>query len=279
MLLPSATSEFLPKIAEYVHSTFSSPHHTLGGECGYYMVKFRKKQYSTLAIIPARGGSKGVPRKNVRPLGGRPLISYAITAAKKSRSVNRVIVSTDDPEIARVAKRYGAEVPFLRPAELAEDSTPTIPVLVHALEWLQKNEGMRPQYILLLEATSPFVTREQIDTAFKLMVAKKADSAKTVIRVPRVFHPYHVRRVTAGGFLVFDKPKEHYAHPYRQSDPPRFAHGNLWWFRRDAFLKKRQIEVGKRVGVEVDAQSAHGIDTPFDFSFGEFLYKNRKNKT
>jgi len=229
----------------------------------------------TLALIPARGGSKSIPQKNVADLAGKPLISYALAAAKKAVSVNRIIVSTDDEEIAIAARTHGAEVPFMRPSALAEDSTPTIPVVTHALECLAEHEGYKPDYVLLLQPTEPFVEACQIDEAFELMISRQADSAITMIVVPRIFHSYHVRRVNDQGNLVFDHPRLHYQHPNRQSDPKLFAFGNLYWFRRELFLRKRQIEVGKRVGLEIDPLSAFDINTPSDLEIARLLITKR----
>ena len=237
----------------------------------------RNKKYRTLAIVPARGGSKSIPYKNIVNLGGRPLISYCIKAIKKSRSVDRLIVTTDDPKIAKVSKKYGAEVPFLRPAELAEDDTPTIPVIEHALKWLDENENYQPDFVLLIQPTEPFVTSEQIDGLFNLMISKKADSGITIVPVPRTNHPYHIRHLT-DGYLEHDNPELHYKHPNRQSDPKRYAFGNLYWFRRDKFLKERKIEVGRRVGLEIDPLAAHGIDDKSDLELARFLVRKLQHR-
>src|SRR5262245_22108602 len=110
---------------------------------------------SVVAIVPARGGSKGIPRKNVREVGGHPLIAYSIAAGLASPLVSRVIVSTDNEEIASVARAYGAEVPFMRPAELAADDTPDLPVFIHALDWLARHENQSPAIVVHLRPTSP----------------------------------------------------------------------------------------------------------------------------
>jgi N-acylneuraminate cytidylyltransferase len=123
----------------------------------------------TLGLIPARGGSKGIARKNLTCLAGRPLIAHTIESAKKASSLDRVIVSTDDEEIAAVARSFGAEVPFMRPAELAEDATPDLPVFVHALEWLQQHEGYTPAFVAHLRPTSPLRTAQHIDEAVSLL--------------------------------------------------------------------------------------------------------------
>ena len=111
-----------------------------------------------IAIIPARGGSKGIPRKNIKDLAGKPMISYIIESVKNIPDIERVIVTTEDDEIAEVAKKYGAEVPFKRPAELAEDEVATLPVLQHALEYLEKEEKYIPDYVLLVYPTSPLLS-------------------------------------------------------------------------------------------------------------------------
>ena len=116
-----------------------------------------------VAIIAARGGSKGLPGKNIRPLAGKPLIAYSVEAAKASPYVDRVIVTTDSPEIAEVARKFGAEVPFMRPPELAQDLTPTEPVLAHAEEWLEREEGYRVDIVVFLQPTDIFRKRAMID--------------------------------------------------------------------------------------------------------------------
>ncbi len=116
-----------------------------------------------LALIPARGGSKGIPRKNIRSFAGYPLIEWSIAAAKQSELVTRIIVSTDDEEIAAVARECGAETPFLRPAEFAQDNTTDLPVFEHALQWLEENENYRPEIVIQLRPTSPIRPRGMVD--------------------------------------------------------------------------------------------------------------------
>ena len=123
-----------------------------------------------LALIPARGGSKGIPRKNIRSFAGYPLIAWSIAAAKQSELVTRIIVSTDDEEIASVARQYGAETPFLRPAALAEDKTTDLPVFEHALQWLEENEGYRPEIMIQLRPTSPIRPKGMLDHAIRILL-------------------------------------------------------------------------------------------------------------
>lgn len=233
----------------------------------------------TLCIIPARGGSKSIPKKNIVDLGGKPLISYVIEAAKKSGIVDRIVCTTDDEGIAKVARQYGAETPFLRPAELAQDDTPSLPVIEHALVWLEENEGNKPEYVLLLQPTDPFVMPRQIKDVFDLMLKKGADSGITMEAVPRTHHPYHVRHVTDDGYVEFIDQENHYTHPNRQSDPKRYGFANLYWFRRDAFLREKKIEVGKRVGVEIDPVTAHDINESFDLEIARILVKKLQSRT
>ena len=143
-----------------------------------------------LGLIPARGGSKSIPKKNIKIFCGKPLIVWKIEAAIKSGVISRLVVSTDDQEIAAVARQYGAEVPFLRPAELATDTTPTLSVVQHALSWLRQEEDYDPDTAVLLEPTSPSVQPFHIQEAIDLFVKTGADSVISVVEVPSEYHPY-----------------------------------------------------------------------------------------
>ena len=225
----------------------------------------------TLALVPARGGSKSIPLKNIQPLGGRPLIEYVLTAIARSGVVDRICVSTDDERIAAAARAAGAGVPFLRPRELAGDHTPTIDAVEHALDWLDRNEHYRPECVLLVQPTEPFVRPEQIRKTLELLLARGADSAITVVEVPRNYHPYHIRVLDRDRWLKFADEEAHYAHPARQDDPPMWAFANLYWFRRESFLRTKRIETGKLVSLPVDAVSALDINTPDDWRVAEAL--------
>jgi len=150
-----------------------------------------------LAIVPARGGSKSIPRKNLIPVGGKPLIVYSIEQARTSRLVTRTIVSTDDPEIADVARAYGGEVPFLRPAEYAQDMSPDIDVFRHALQWLLDHEGYRPELVVHLRPTGPVRRVELIDQAIALMLEHAEADALRSVSVP-VQTPYKMWRIEDG---------------------------------------------------------------------------------
>jgi N-acylneuraminate cytidylyltransferase/CMP-N,N'-diacetyllegionaminic acid synthase len=211
---------------------------------------------STLGLVPARGGSKSIPLKNLKLLGGRPLIAWALEAIAASGVVDRTLVTTDDERIAEAARAAGADVPFLRPPELAGDDAPTAAAVEHALRWLEEHEGAQP---------------EQIAATLELMLERGADSAITVVEVPRNQHPFHVRVRDGNGLLEFADAEAHYAHPRRQDDPPRWAFGNLYWFRRAAFLASGRIEVGRRVGLPVDAPTALDLNDEDDWAIAEAI--------
>lgn len=129
-----------------------------------------------VAIIPARGGSKGIPRKNIKNLAGHPMIYYIIKTVLAAKGIDRVIVSTEDEEIAHVAKECGAEVPFMRPRELAEDNVATLPVLQHAIKYLEEQEGYSSDYVLLVYPTSPLLSMKRVEDAITMAISKDADS-------------------------------------------------------------------------------------------------------
>ncbi|MDO8592399.1 MAG: acylneuraminate cytidylyltransferase family protein [bacterium] len=136
-----------------------------------------------VCLIPARSGSKRIPKKNIKLLNGKPLIAYAISAALKSKLVDRVIVSTDSEEIAEIAKHYKAEVPFIRPAELAQDDTPTLPVLQHAVTYLEKNEKYKADLIIVLQPTAPLALAEDIDDAITKITQMKTNSCVSTCEI------------------------------------------------------------------------------------------------
>ena len=153
-----------------------------------------------LALIPARGGSKGIPRKNLMILGGKPLIAYSILQAQASKHINRVIVSTDDDEIAHVARQWGAEVPFMRPAEYAQDLSPDIDVFRHALTWLQENDHYKPEMVVHLRPTGPARQVALIDQAIELLIAHPTADAVRSVSVS-LQTPYKMWRRSESGFL------------------------------------------------------------------------------
>lgn len=191
-----------------------------------------------LGIIPARGGSKGIPGKNIRLLGGKPLLQYALEAARSSRQVDRLILTTDSLDIASVARNLGVEVPFIRPAELARDDTPMLPVLEHALQFVEA-EGWQPDIILLLQPTAPLRRAEHIRQAVKLLVESQCDSVVSVVEVPRHYVPDFVLRLEDGRLKPFlDAPLV----ARRQDARPAYSRdGTIYAFWREVLAEKHGI--------------------------------------
>ena len=178
-----------------------------------------------LALIPARGGSKSIPRKNIRPLADHPLIAYSIAAALQSRLVTRTLVSTDDEEIASISRSYGAETPFLRPAEFAQDATTDFPVFTHALDWLAEHEHYHPQIVVQLRPTSPIRPPTMVDDAIQLLLDHpEADSVRGV--VPSGQNPYKMWRISPDGCMSPLLTVEGLPEPYNS---PRQALPSTYW--------------------------------------------------
>jgi CMP-N,N'-diacetyllegionaminic acid synthase len=188
-----------------------------------------------LGLITARGGSKSIPRKNVLDVAGKPLIAWTIEAAFASESLDRTIVSTDDHEIAEVCRDWGAEVPFIRPPELARDDSSHHSVAVHALQWLENQEGLRPEYLMLLQPTSPLRKAEDIDGAIRFARERQADSVVGVGESER--HPYLLQRITSDSTLVgfiADAPRPGSVSIRRQVLPPAyFVNGAIYLIKPD----------------------------------------------
>jgi len=222
-----------------------------------------------LALIPARGGSKGIPRKNIRSFAGYPLIAWSIAAAKQAQLVTRVIVSTDDEEIAAVAREWGAETPFLRPAELAQDKTTDLPVFEHALKWLEETEGYRPEIVIQLRPTSPIRPKTMVDDAIRILQTHAdADCARGV--VPAAQNPFKMWR-----FHGEEKPLEQLLEvpgipePYnapRQILPPVYWQtGHVDAIRAATILEKKSLTGDTIYPLTIDPKFTVDIDTPADW--------------
>lgn len=227
---------------------------------------------SVLAIIPARGGSKSIPHKNIRLLAGFPLIAYSIAAARAATLVKRVIVSTDDPDIAAVARTYGAEVPFLRPAEHARDDTPDLPVFQHALQWLAENEGYLPEIVVQLRPTSPFRRVWHIDQAVaRLLDHPEADAVRTVCLPFQ--NPFKMWRIQPDGFMQPLIAVEGAPEPYNL---PRQALPEVYWqtgyvdaARTDTILQQNSMTGQRILPLVIDSSEWVDIDSPDDWRRAE----------
>jgi N-acylneuraminate cytidylyltransferase len=242
------------------------------------------KAVKVMAVIPARGGSKGVPRKNIAPLGGKPLIAYAIEVAQASTLIDAAIVSTDDAEIAVVARRHGGDAPFLRPAELAGDDSPDIGFLRHALEWVETNRGWRPDILVILQPTLPFRTVEDVDRALGFMIEQGCDSVRT-LAIPTHVTPYKM--------WFLDDEKTGRMSPLLKTeyfdtlltDVPRQKLRPCYWqpgvviATRAKFVRQGRVFGPDLRGVVVDIRHAHDIDEPEDLAYAEFLMSRRQQRS
>jgi N-acylneuraminate cytidylyltransferase len=224
-----------------------------------------------LALIPARGGSKSIPRKNVRAMAGHPLLAWSIAAALESKRVSRVVVSTDDEEIQEIALRYGALAPFLRPAELAQDDTPDLPVFQHALSWLGHEWGFRPEIVVQLRPTSPLRPPGAVDAAIALLEAQPEADAVRAVTAPQQ-NPYKMWRIE-GRFLrplLDDGLIEAYNMPRQRLPATYWQTGHLDVARRSTLL--RGTMTGRLILPYVlDPRYAIDIDTPEQWRFAEWV--------
>jgi len=220
-----------------------------------------------LALIPARGGSKGVPRKNIRDFAGAPLIAYSIAAALQAELITRVIVSTDDEEIAAVAREWGAETPFLRPADLAQDDTTDLPVFEHALQWLRENENYQPGIVIQLRPTSPIRPVGLLDEAIKkLLEHPEADCVRGV--VPSGQNPFKMWRIGGNGqlepLLSLPNMKEPYNAPRQELPKTYWQTGHVDVIRASTILEKGSLTGDIILPILIDPRYTVDIDTPSD---------------
>lgn len=225
-----------------------------------------------LAIIPARSGSKGLPGKNIRPLAGLPLIVHAIRCAQRSMRLARCVVSTDSEEIARIAREAGADVPFLRPPELARDDTPTMPVLAHALDVVEQEEGRTFGSVLLLEPTSPGRLPEDIDRAFAL-IERNAEADGVVACSRPSWNPFYVGVIEENGVLA---PAFEGRLAQRRQDVPSFwrINGALYLWRR-AFVGNPPVPwlKGRHLLLDIPEERALSIDDLREFQLAEWQFE------
>jgi CMP-N,N'-diacetyllegionaminic acid synthase len=236
--------------------------------------------FRALAIIPARGGSKGVPRKNLRLLGGKPLIQWSIEAAQASRRLDRFIVSTDDEEIAEAARAGGADVPFLRPMEYAQDATPDLPVFQHALRWLEKQEGYRPDAVVHLRPTLPFRPAGLIDAVIDRLCSTRADCVKSIVPVEQ--HPHKMWRLEGEALIPFqDTPLWRQVgpdYPRQKLEPVYWSAGLVDAIRRETILELESTVGDRVVAFPVEADLLIDLDTERDFMIAEALLRIQQDR-
>lgn len=222
-----------------------------------------------LAIIPARGGSKGLPGKNIKELCGKPLIAWSIEQAKSCSDIDRIIVSTDDEEIAETAKKYGAEAPFMRPAELANDTASTIDVIFHTINWLKEHQEFQPEYILLLQPTSPLRLAEDINGAIQMLKDKNAQAVVSVYETDH--HPWW------SNTLPEDDSMKHFLRPEilnkRRQDLPVFyrLNGAIYLANTDYLHECNGFLGPDTFAYEMPKNRSIDIDSDIDFKLAGLL--------
>lgn len=222
-----------------------------------------------MAVIPARGGSKRIPRKNIKPFGGLPMIAWSIRAAIDSQCFDRIIVSTDDDEIAAVAKQYGAEVPYVRPANLSDDHTGTIPVIAHAIGW-QNQHGQVANEVCCIYATAPFVQAADLQRGLQVLQSTGADYAFSVTSY--AFPIQRAIRITADQRVEMFQP-EHFNS--RSQDLPEAWHdaGQFYWGQAQAWLAAKPLFSQDSAPVPLLRHRVQDIDTLEDWERAEWLFK------
>jgi CMP-N-acetylneuraminic acid synthetase len=220
-----------------------------------------------LGLVPARGGSKGVPGKNVRPLAGHTLLEYTARAARESGVLDRVILSTDSFEIADAGRRAGLEVPFMRPAALAADDTPMVPVIEHALGEIARH-GWSPDIVVLLQPTSPLRRPEHIRDAVAMLRETEADSVVTVVELPRHLSPDYVMRIEAGVLRPF-LPEGARVTRRQDARPAYSRDGTVYAFRRETVERFGNIYGDDSRPLLVQPAESLSIDTPEDWAAAE----------
>jgi len=224
-----------------------------------------------LAIIPARGGSKGVPKKNIKPLAGKPLILWTIEAAKKTEKIDRIILSTDDDEIANTCRNQGIEIPFLRPKELAQDDSKAIDNYIYTIEELKKREENIYEDFVVLQPTSPLRKAEDIDNAIELFINKDADSVISFSEASH--HPLWAKKIDTNQKIT-NYFHEDASLKNRQELPIAYMpNGALFIFKYSLLRTKYTYYTDKTFAYIIPSERSVDIDTEFDFKFAEFLLK------
>jgi len=230
------------------------------------------RKLKILAIVPARGGSKGVPGKNIKPLAGKPLIAYTIEHINASERIDRAILSTDDEKIAEVARRYGLDVPFMRPAELATDEATSLEVVIHALDTLEER-GERYDAVCLLQPTSPYRPAGAVDEAIALFEKERPDSLVSVRKIPDEYNPHWA-------FEIDERNRLHIATgekkiiPRRQELPPAYHRDGAIYITSVACIRKKNSLLGDDiVAFPMETPVLINIDTPEDWEVAERVFQ------
>jgi len=227
-----------------------------------------------LAVIPARGGSKSVPRKNITLIAGKPLIAYTVQEALKVHTISDLVVSTDDEEIRRVALSFGAKAPFLRPFELATDSALTAPVLEHCLAYMEKSSGELYDAVLMLQPTTPLRRAEHIEEAIKILSDSNCDSVVSVVSV-QGFHPLRMKRMIGNRIINYIDQGFEDMRPRQVLPPVYIRNGAIYLSRRSVLVEGHHIVGENCIGFHMSSEDSINIDDLIDLKMAEFLIQSR----
>jgi CMP-N-acetylneuraminic acid synthetase len=230
--------------------------------------------HQTLGVIPARGGSKGVPRKNIRELAGVPLIAYTIRAALACRLVTDVVVSTDSPEIRQVALDHGAQAPFLRPTDLATDRALAVPTIQHAVREMESLRGAPYDFVVMLQPTTPLRTSDDLTAALSRLFESNADGIISVVDVDN-WHPMKMKKFVGERLVNYEEPPVE--NPPRQILPPVYmVNGALYATRREVLMGRNSFQGDYCLGYVMPPERSVNIDAELDFIAAEYLLSHRR---
>jgi CMP-N,N'-diacetyllegionaminic acid synthase len=227
-----------------------------------------------LAVIPARGGSKEVPRKNIRLVCGKPLIAYTIETARAAGVFYRVIVSSDDPEVIGTSREYGADVPFVRPSELAQDDTPMVPAVRHAVQFVEDQDGVVLDYVCVLQPTEPLRTVDDIKAAVRKILETDADSVTSVCRMDDL-HPVFMKRIENDRLLPFCLPEPEGLRRQDVSPPAYVRNGVIYIVKRDVLMKMNSLYGQDCRPYVMPPESYLTIDTEVQLKLIDLLLRER----
>jgi CMP-N,N'-diacetyllegionaminic acid synthase len=227
------------------------------------------------AIVTARGGSKGIPGKNIKRMAGKPMIAWTIEAALRTRQLDCVIVSTDDEEIASISREWGAEVPFMRPAELATDTASSLSVLNHYMQWAEQDGGL-PTYLLVLQPTSPLRVAADIEGSLAIAHERQAKAVIGVCEVqPHTGHPWFAKQLRPDATMEDFMPR-HAGYVRRQDLPPAYAiNGAIYLYRTEELRRSQDCFPPEALAYVMPPERSLDVDTPWDFHLAELILKER----
>lgn len=230
----------------------------------------KKKNITILAYIPARSGSKRIKNKNIKNFCGKPLIAHSIIKALANKYIDRVVVDTDSLKIANIAKKYNADVPFLRPHNLAQDTSRIVDSVIYTIDRLKNNQRYSPDYILLLQATSPLSSQDDIDRCIKLALKENAESVATVCQAGSLFF-----NMKTDGTLMLANVKKFKSTNSQELPKGYMPNGNVYIIKTKSLRKEKKFITKRTKGIVSSKLQSVDIDTPEDWAIAEVLYKNK----